>query len=71
MEYDEIDVAAEVSAMVAAVEHGEARPATKRESMAVRLAALSEIVYEMQNTVDNDERRGTGARGAARLVLEQ
>jgi hypothetical protein len=56
MEYDNIDVDAVVSTMVAAVEHGEARPATKRESMAVRLAALSEIVYEMQNTVDNDER---------------
>ncbi|MDR3343715.1 MAG: hypothetical protein LBT14_13245 [Treponema sp.] len=61
MEYDNIDVDAVVSAMVAAVERGEARPAAKRESMAVRLAALSEIVYEMQNTVDNDER----------LVLEQ
>jgi formiminotetrahydrofolate cyclodeaminase len=56
MEYDNIDVNAVLSTMVAAVEHGKARPATKQESMAVRLAALSEIVYEMQNTVDNDER---------------
>jgi hypothetical protein len=61
MEYDNIDVDTVISTMVAAVEHGKARPATKRESMAVRLAALSEIVYEMQNIVDNDER----------LVLEQ
>jgi hypothetical protein len=35
MEYDNIDVDAVLSRMVAAVEHGKARPATKRESMAV------------------------------------
>jgi hypothetical protein len=55
MEYDKIDVGAEVDAMVAAVEHGEARQATTRESMTVRLAALSEIVRQMQHTVKNDE----------------
>jgi hypothetical protein len=55
MDYNNIDVDTEVEAMVSAVEHGKARPATKRESMAVRLAALSDIVHEMQATVENDE----------------
>jgi hypothetical protein len=41
MEYDNIDVDAVLSRMVAAVEHGKARPSTKRESMAVQLVALS------------------------------
>jgi hypothetical protein len=45
MDYNKIDVDAEVNAMVDAVEHGNVRPATKRESMAVRLAALDEIVH--------------------------
>jgi hypothetical protein len=51
MEYNTIDVDAEVEAMVAAVERGEVRRATVQESMAVRLAALSEIVQEMQHIV--------------------
>jgi hypothetical protein len=55
MDYDTIDVESEVNAMVAAVEHGQTRPATKRESMAVRLAALSDIVHEMQTIVKNDK----------------
>jgi hypothetical protein len=55
MEYSAIDVDAEVKAMVEAVERGEARPASKRESMAVRLAALSEIVREMQAAIKNDK----------------
>jgi hypothetical protein len=55
MDYNTIDVDAEVNAMVAAVERGEARPATKRESMAVRLAALSDIVHEMQTIVESDK----------------
>jgi hypothetical protein len=55
MDYNKIDVDAEVEAMVAAVEHGETRPATKRESMTVRLAALSDIVHEMQAVVKNDK----------------
>jgi hypothetical protein len=41
--------------MVDAVEHGNARPATKRESMSVRLAALGEIVHEMQTIVEGDK----------------
>jgi hypothetical protein len=54
MDYDKIDVEAEVNAMVAAVERGQTRPATNRESMAVRLAALGDIVHEMQTLVKND-----------------
>jgi hypothetical protein len=55
MDYNKIDVDAEVNAMVDAVEHGNARPATKRESMSVRLAALGEIVHEMQTIVEGDK----------------
>jgi hypothetical protein len=55
MDYNKIDVDAEVNAMVNAVERGEVRSATKRESMTVRLAALSGIVREMQNLVKNDK----------------
>jgi hypothetical protein len=55
MDYDEIDVDAEVAALVSAVERGQARAATKKESMSVRLAALSDIVYEMQRTIENDK----------------
>jgi hypothetical protein len=55
MDYDKIDVEAEVNAMVTAVRNGQARPATKRESMAVRLAALSDIVHELQAIVENDK----------------
>jgi hypothetical protein len=55
MDYNKIDVDAEVDAMVAAVEHGEVRPATKRESMTVRLAALSDIVHAMQVVVESDK----------------
>ena len=55
MDYDKIDVDAVVNAMVDAVERGETRPASKRESMTVRLAALDEIVHEMQTLVENDK----------------
>jgi hypothetical protein len=55
MEYNNIDVDTEVDAMVAAVERGKVRQATMRESMAVRLAALSEIVHEMQHIIKNDD----------------
>ncbi|MCL1911573.1 MAG: hypothetical protein FWG13_05160 [Leptospirales bacterium] len=54
MNYDEIDVEKEIQAVDDAVERGAFRPATKRESMAVRLAALSAIVREMQAKVEND-----------------
>ena len=55
MNYDDLNVDEEVDRVVAAMEHGNFRPATKKESMAVRLAALSEIVHEMQVMVKNDK----------------
>jgi hypothetical protein len=36
------------------MERGEFRPATKKETMALRLAALSAIVRKMQELVEND-----------------
>ncbi|MDR1389935.1 MAG: hypothetical protein LBJ31_08155 [Treponema sp.] len=51
---DAIDVEQVVNEVVSAEEQGKLRPAAKRESMAVRLAALSSIVHEMQKTVEND-----------------
>jgi hypothetical protein len=46
MNYDEIQIEDEVNKVVTAMERGELRPATKGESMSVRLAALSAIVHE-------------------------
>jgi hypothetical protein len=64
MDYNTIDVDAEVNAIVEAVEKGDAHPASKRESMAVRLAALSEIVREMQMVIKTDkDLMKVGARG--------
>ena len=55
MNYNEINIEEEVNHVADAVEQGTLRPATKRESMAVRLAALSEIVHEMQALVEKDK----------------
>jgi hypothetical protein len=55
MDYNNIRVEDEVNAVVVAAERGELRPASKRESMAVRLAALSDIVHELQMVVKNDK----------------
>jgi hypothetical protein len=66
MDYDKIDVEAEVIAILTAVENGQTRLATKRESMAVRLAALSDIVHEMQITLKNDK-EPAGATGGAQM----
>jgi hypothetical protein len=55
MNYDEIDVEKEVQAVYDAVERGAFRPATKKENMALRLAALSAIVRNMQALVENDK----------------
>jgi hypothetical protein len=54
MDYNDIDVEQVVNEVVEAEEQGRLRPATKRESMAVRLAALGSIVREMQAIVEND-----------------
>jgi len=55
MNDNDLNVDDEVNRVVTAVEQGAFRPATKRESMAVRLAALSDIVHEMQAIVKNDK----------------
>ena len=55
MNYNELDIDAEVNNVVSAVEEGNFRQATKRETMEVRIAALSKIVHEMQEMVQNDK----------------
>jgi hypothetical protein len=55
MNYNEINIEEEVNHVVKAVDQGTLRPATKRESMAVQLAALSKIVHELQILVENDK----------------
>ncbi|MDR0495582.1 MAG: hypothetical protein LBG95_08165 [Treponema sp.] len=55
MNIDEINVDEEVKRVSEAVAKGEYRQATKKESMAVRLAALSKIVHTMQEKVENDK----------------
>ena len=55
MNYDEIDVERIVNEVVAAEEQGKMRNATKKETMLVRLAALSAIVRRMQSIVENEK----------------
>jgi len=55
MDYNEIDVERIVNEVVTAEEQGKTRNATKKETMAVRLAALSAIVKKMQSIVENDK----------------
>ena len=55
MDYDDIDVERVVDEVVREEEQGRLRSATKRESMTVRLAALSSIVHEMQLIVESDQ----------------
>jgi len=55
MNYNEIDVENEVNHVINALEQGDFRQATKKESIEVRLAALSNIVHDMQETVKNDK----------------
>jgi hypothetical protein len=55
MNYDEINVDEVLESVASAVEQGNYRQATKKESMTVRLAALSAIVHEMQVLVQNDK----------------
>ena len=55
MNYDEINVEEVLESVASAVEQGNYRKAAKKESMEVRLAALSAIVQEMQDTIKNDK----------------
>jgi len=54
MDYNKIDVEKIINEVVAAEEQGKLRPATKQETMKVRLAALSAIVRKMQILVESD-----------------
>jgi hypothetical protein len=55
MDYNEIDVERIVDEVVTAEEQGKLLNATKRETMIVRLAALSAIVRKMQLLVENEK----------------
>jgi len=55
MDYDKIDVERIVNEVATAVEKGNYRQAAKKETMEVRLAALSAIVHEIQVLVHNDK----------------
>jgi len=59
MNYDEINVDEVVKSVASAVEKGNYRKATKKESMEVRLAALAMLVKNMQcemhDIVKNDK----------------
>ena len=55
MDYDKIDVERIVNEVVTAEEQGKTRNATKKETMIVRLAALSAIVRKMQSIIENDK----------------
>jgi hypothetical protein len=55
MDYNEIDVDSIVNEVITAEEQGKMRSATKRETMIVRLAALSAIVRKMQDIVENEK----------------
>ena len=55
MDYSKIDVERIVNEVVTAEEQGKLRSATKKETMIVRLAALSAIVRKMQSIVENDK----------------
>ena len=55
MDYNQIDVERIVNEVVTAEEQGKMRNATKKETMLVRLAALSAIVRNMQSLVENDK----------------
>ena len=55
MNIDEINVDEEVQRVSELIAQGKYRKATKRESMSVRIAALSKIVHEMQEKVEHDK----------------
>ena len=54
MNYDNLDFDSILQEVYKAEDEGRTRPATKQESMRVRLAALSAIVRNMQEIVDKD-----------------
>ena len=54
MDYSESDVVKIVKEVYTAEAEGRTRPATKQETMRVRLAALAAIVHNMQEIVEKD-----------------
>ena len=54
MDYSNIDVDRIVKEVYAAEDEGRTRPATKQETMRIRLAALAAIVRNMQEIVEKD-----------------
>ena len=54
MDYSEIDVDQIVKEIYTAEDEGRTRPATKQETMRIRLAALAAIVHNMQDIVEKD-----------------
>ena len=56
MIYENLNIEDEVNRVVSAVEPGNFRSTTKRKSMTIRLAALSDIVHEMQVLVKSDKK---------------
>jgi hypothetical protein len=54
MDYSDLNVDQIVEEVYAAEAEGRTRPATKQETMRIRLAALSAIVRNMQDIVEKD-----------------
>ena len=54
MNYDNLDFDSILQEVYKAEDEGKTRPATKQESLRVRLAALSAIVRNMQEIVEAD-----------------
>jgi len=54
MDYSDLNVDQIVKEVYAAEAEGRTRPATKQETMRIRLAALSAIVRNMQDIVEKD-----------------
>ena len=52
--YSDLDVDQIVKEVYAAKAEGRTRPATKQETMRVRLATLSAIVHNLQDIVEKD-----------------
>jgi len=53
-DYSDLDVDRIIKEVYTAEAEGRTRPATKQETMKVRLAALAAIVSKMQETVEED-----------------
>jgi len=59
MDYSDLNVDQIVKEVYAAEAEGRTRPATKQETMAIRLAALNTLVKKTQETINNDKERAS------------